>query len=110
VLAPWANQAPWELTSSSEAIVRQLLSALAAEEFLIMDDIAVHRTATVEAGAMLKGPLILGANCFVAAGDKPEVALRHLLCDVVALHGCAPAGISIQFGDGVLDIVDQLGR
>jgi UDP-N-acetylglucosamine diphosphorylase / glucose-1-phosphate thymidylyltransferase / UDP-N-acetylgalactosamine diphosphorylase / glucosamine-1-phosphate N-acetyltransferase / galactosamine-1-phosphate N-acetyltransferase len=67
-LAPWADHAPWELTSNSEAIVRQLLGALACGDYSIENDIAVHRTAIVETGAVLKGPLILGANCFVAAG------------------------------------------
>jgi UDP-N-acetylglucosamine diphosphorylase / glucose-1-phosphate thymidylyltransferase / UDP-N-acetylgalactosamine diphosphorylase / glucosamine-1-phosphate N-acetyltransferase / galactosamine-1-phosphate N-acetyltransferase len=32
------------------------------------DDMAVHRSATVEPGAVLKGPLILSAHSFVAAG------------------------------------------
>ncbi|MDZ7937573.1 MAG: LpxA family transferase [Rhodoferax sp.] len=67
-LAPWADHLPWELTSNSEAIVRELIAFLVVEDFAVTGDIAVHRTATVEAGAILKGPLILGADCFVAAG------------------------------------------
>ena len=67
-LAPWSHLAPWELTSQSSAVVRQLLGLLPAGEFDVSGDVAVHRGATVEAGAILKGPLILGAGCFVAAG------------------------------------------
>jgi UDP-N-acetylglucosamine diphosphorylase / glucose-1-phosphate thymidylyltransferase / UDP-N-acetylgalactosamine diphosphorylase / glucosamine-1-phosphate N-acetyltransferase / galactosamine-1-phosphate N-acetyltransferase len=67
-LAPWAAAAPWEITGKSEQIVRELLAGLAPGEFRVADEIAVHRSARVEAGAVVKGPLILGPACFVAAG------------------------------------------
>jgi len=67
-LARWRSSAPWELTTQSETIVRRLLGELATAEFHIANEVAVHRTATVEVGAVLKGPLILGPHCFVAAG------------------------------------------
>ncbi len=67
-LARWSASAPWELTRESEAIVRSLLGALPAAEFIISNAVAVHRTAIVEPGAVLKGPLIVGPHCFVAAG------------------------------------------
>src|SRR5262249_17388368 len=66
--APWMSSAPWDITSRSEDIVRDLLGRLAAAEFVVSEEIAIHRTATVEAGAVLKGPLILGPRCFVASG------------------------------------------
>jgi len=68
-LAPWADLAPWALVSQAPAIVRQLLAELPADEYVIQDEIAIHRTATVEAGALLKPPLIIGAHCFVASGS-----------------------------------------
>lgn len=68
-LAPWADLAPWALVSQAPAIVRQLLAELPADEYLIQDEIAIHRTATVEAGALLKPPLIIGAHCFIASGS-----------------------------------------
>jgi UDP-N-acetylglucosamine diphosphorylase / glucose-1-phosphate thymidylyltransferase / UDP-N-acetylgalactosamine diphosphorylase / glucosamine-1-phosphate N-acetyltransferase / galactosamine-1-phosphate N-acetyltransferase len=67
-LAPWATSEPWELTSQSEAIVRRLLGSLLAAEFTVANEVAVHRTTTVESGAVLKGPLVLGPNCLVASG------------------------------------------
>ena len=67
-LAHWSDASPWEITCRSEEIVRQLLAELPAEEYVIADEVAVHRSATVETGAVLKGPLILGAACFVATG------------------------------------------
>lgn len=66
-LARWRASMPWELTAQASAIVRELLAALPAGDFAIDGEVAVHRSATVEPGAVLKGPLILGANCFVAA-------------------------------------------
>ncbi len=67
-LAPWALAAPWALTAQSDTIVRQLLATLPLGEYRVDGDIALHHTAVVEAGAVLKGPLIIGAHGFVAAG------------------------------------------
>lgn len=67
-LKPWAASEPWRITANSESIVRQLLAALPPNEFNFEGEVAVHRTATVETGAVLKGPLILGPHCLVAAG------------------------------------------
>ncbi|MBV8047178.1 MAG: LpxA family transferase [Paludibacterium sp.] len=67
-LGAWADAAPWALTSNSEAIVRALLATLPVRDYMLADEVAVHRSAVVEDGAVLKGPLILGPHCFVAAG------------------------------------------
>jgi len=68
-LAPWAELTPWALVAQAPAIVRQLLAQLSADAYVIHDEIAIHRTATVESGALLKGPLIIGAHCFIASGS-----------------------------------------
>ncbi|MBJ2246908.1 LpxA family transferase [Pseudomonas haemolytica] len=68
-LAPWADLAPWALVIQAPVIVRQLLTLLPADDYDIHDDIAIHRSATVESGAVLKGPLIIGAHCFIASGS-----------------------------------------
>ncbi|SFP95142.1 LpxA family transferase [Variovorax sp. 770b2] len=67
-LARWSASMPWALAQQAPEIVRRLLAELPADEYAIDGDIAIHRSARVEAGAVLKGPLILGAGCFVAAG------------------------------------------
>jgi UDP-N-acetylglucosamine diphosphorylase / glucose-1-phosphate thymidylyltransferase / UDP-N-acetylgalactosamine diphosphorylase / glucosamine-1-phosphate N-acetyltransferase / galactosamine-1-phosphate N-acetyltransferase len=67
-LAAWASLAPWELTGQSETIVRRLLGSIDLSAFTLIDEVAVHVSATVESGAVLKGPLIVGAGSFVAAG------------------------------------------
>jgi NDP-sugar pyrophosphorylase family protein len=66
-LARLARLQPWEFTARSEHVVRELLASLSGE-YSVSNEIAVHVTATVESGAVLKGPLVLGPHCFVASG------------------------------------------
>jgi NDP-sugar pyrophosphorylase family protein len=44
-----------------------MIAAMSAE-FRRDGEVAIHRTATIESGAVVKGPAIIGARCFVAAG------------------------------------------
>lgn len=67
-LAPWSDLAPWALVAQAPALVRELLTQLPAADYVVRDEIAIHHSAVVEAGAVLKGPLIVGAQCFIAAG------------------------------------------
>ena len=59
--------APWQITQDCETHVRALLAGL-GPEYQRHGDIAIHPTATVETGAVLKGAIIIGPNAFVAAG------------------------------------------
>jgi NDP-sugar pyrophosphorylase family protein len=68
-LAPWTGLAPWALVAQAPAVVRQMLAELPADEYNVKDEVAIHRTATVEPGALLKPPLIIGAHCFIASGS-----------------------------------------
>jgi len=67
-LHPWMHLPPWEITSNAASIVRSLLDQTDLQDYVVTDEVAVHRSAVVEASATLKGPLLLGPNCFVAAG------------------------------------------
>ncbi|MDP3854915.1 hypothetical protein [Phenylobacterium sp.] len=67
-LSPWAGEAPWRITIRSAEITRRLILGLDATAYRIDDGVAVHRSSTVEAGAVLKGPAVIGPRCFVAAG------------------------------------------
>jgi len=58
---------PWELTSSSAAIVERLLGRLGAD-YAVSGNVARHLTSTIEEGAILKGPAIIGPKCFIGAG------------------------------------------
>jgi NDP-sugar pyrophosphorylase family protein len=69
--SPWAPLAalpPWRLPEQIGRHVRALIATLAADAYRIEQDVAVHRSATVEAGAVLKGPIVIGPRCLVAAG------------------------------------------
>ncbi|CAK17502.1 DapH/DapD/GlmU-related protein [Pseudomonas entomophila] len=57
----------WQVTHDSHHQVMALLGRL-PPGYRRQGDCAVHETATVETGAVLKGPIIIGAGCFVAAG------------------------------------------
>lgn len=66
-LAAFAAEPPWALTASAADIVRRLLDRL-GDDFAIADEVAVHRSARVEPGAVLKGPLVVGPSCFIGHG------------------------------------------
>jgi UDP-N-acetylglucosamine diphosphorylase / glucose-1-phosphate thymidylyltransferase / UDP-N-acetylgalactosamine diphosphorylase / glucosamine-1-phosphate N-acetyltransferase / galactosamine-1-phosphate N-acetyltransferase len=65
--AACADAAPWSLTASIEARVREAIATLDASDWQVQGDIAIHRSANVEEGAQLKGPVVVGAACFVSA-------------------------------------------
>jgi NDP-sugar pyrophosphorylase family protein len=59
---------PWVVTGRLPELVSSAVQELGDGFELRAGDIAVHRSAAVEAGAVIKGPAIIGARCFVAAG------------------------------------------
>lgn len=67
-LAHWASAEPWTLTSQAIATARQLVRMIDDPAFDISGDVAIHRSATVENGAVIKGPATIGPGSFVAAG------------------------------------------
>lgn len=62
------NAAPWTITQHADAHVAALLASL-TDDYRVADKVAVHRSAIVEPGALIKGPAVIGPNCFVAAGS-----------------------------------------
>ena len=61
------DQSPWHLVGSIESLLRHHIASLDSS-YQRVDELAVHRTARIEAGAVVKGPAIIGPNCFIAAG------------------------------------------
>lgn len=61
------TQAPWKITANAENFIR-VAQARLDSGFQFKNDIAIHETATIEAGAVIKGPAIIGPDCFIAAG------------------------------------------
>jgi UDP-N-acetylglucosamine diphosphorylase / glucose-1-phosphate thymidylyltransferase / UDP-N-acetylgalactosamine diphosphorylase / glucosamine-1-phosphate N-acetyltransferase / galactosamine-1-phosphate N-acetyltransferase len=66
-LGEFSDIPPWELTLNSTRVVARLLSRL-GDAYAVSGDIAIHLTSTVEEGAIIKGPAIIGPKCFIAAG------------------------------------------
>lgn len=66
-LADFANEPPWALTAAAQDIVPRLLDRL-GDDYTIADAVAVHRSARIEPGAVLKGPLVVGPRCFIGHG------------------------------------------
>ena len=65
-LASQLDQAPWALTSNAPDIVHALL-VTCGDDYAIQGDIAIHASATIEPGAAIKGPAIIGPDCFIAS-------------------------------------------
>jgi bifunctional N-acetylglucosamine-1-phosphate-uridyltransferase/glucosamine-1-phosphate-acetyltransferase GlmU-like protein len=59
--------APWDLCTDIVAIVERGIESLPARYMRRAPGIVVHDSATVEIGAVLKAPCIVGENCFVAS-------------------------------------------
>ncbi len=60
------EMAAWDVTTHAVEILNQAIKTLSGE-YVIEGDVATHVTATVEKGAVVKGPAILGPHSFVAA-------------------------------------------
>lgn len=57
---------PWEITKNLSGILRKMIEHLDSN-FTVKDGIAIHKTTTVENGAILKAPIIINDNCFIGA-------------------------------------------
>lgn len=63
---PTLTSDPWEITASMELIVIQKLKTL-GDDFIIRDNIAIHKSANIEEHVVIKPPAIICAKCFIAA-------------------------------------------
>lgn len=66
-LREWLDIPPWEITANSQQILMRLLGDL-EDGYHVNAGVAIHGTSIVENGAVLKGPMIIGPNCFIGAG------------------------------------------
>jgi NDP-sugar pyrophosphorylase family protein len=57
---------PWEITECLKEIIRIRILQL-GDDYEITDEVAIHKTAVVETGAVLKSPTIIGPDCVVGA-------------------------------------------
>ena len=59
---------PWEITRTLPNILKDMISHLESN-YKIEDNIAIHNTAKVEQGVILKPPIIVNEHCFIGANS-----------------------------------------
>jgi UDP-N-acetylglucosamine diphosphorylase / glucose-1-phosphate thymidylyltransferase / UDP-N-acetylgalactosamine diphosphorylase / glucosamine-1-phosphate N-acetyltransferase / galactosamine-1-phosphate N-acetyltransferase len=60
------DKQPWEIIHTLPEIINHLITQLSSD-FIIANGAAIHKTAIVETGAVLKPPVIISSNCFIGA-------------------------------------------
>lgn len=77
---------PWSLPVQLEEILIGILQRL-SHEYEIKNNVAIHNTAKVEEHAVIKGPSIIGPNCFIAAHSYLRAGV-FLANNVIIGPGC----------------------
>ncbi|HYV90751.1 MAG TPA: DapH/DapD/GlmU-related protein [Chitinophagales bacterium] len=57
---------PWDFISQLPEILRKMISEL-DDDFIVRDDVAIHKTADVDSTALIRGPAIIEAHVLVGA-------------------------------------------
>jgi bifunctional N-acetylglucosamine-1-phosphate-uridyltransferase/glucosamine-1-phosphate-acetyltransferase GlmU-like protein len=60
------KELPWDIVASITQLLHQTIKNLKSE-YRITNDVAIHKSATIEESVTLKGPIIISAGCFVGA-------------------------------------------
>ena len=60
------NELPWFLIQNAEKILMDKIATL-GPDFKIFNNVAIHKSVAIDSHAILKGPAIISANCFVGA-------------------------------------------
>ena len=63
---PQSDLKPWELLTNITTILEDKIRLL-DDNYTVSNGIAVHKSATVENGVVLKRPVIIGADCFIGS-------------------------------------------
>lgn len=72
------NIQPWEISSNLNNILTEKINSL-GPEYLINNLVAIHKTAIIEPGVILKAPIIIEKNCFIGSHSylRNAVILRE---------------------------------
>ncbi|MEX1239610.1 MAG: LpxA family transferase [Cyclobacteriaceae bacterium] len=60
------KQSPWTITGNMASILLEKIKNLGAD-YKIFNDVAIHKTVAIDSNAILKGPAIISAGCFIGA-------------------------------------------
>lgn len=61
-----SSSAPWEITNDLKNRIEKMIVDL-GDDFVIENNIAIHKSATIENNVTIKSPAIIGENCHVGA-------------------------------------------
>jgi bifunctional N-acetylglucosamine-1-phosphate-uridyltransferase/glucosamine-1-phosphate-acetyltransferase GlmU-like protein len=62
----FADKEPWTITDQLKSSLEAIIAGL-GDEYTIIDNVAIHRSAVIEQGAHIKAPAIVSEHCFVGA-------------------------------------------
>lgn len=57
---------PWNITNDLKIIIEKMILNL-GDDYIIQDNIAIHKSATIENNVTIKKPAIIGENCYIGA-------------------------------------------
>lgn len=61
-------KSPWKITENANEIIKNIISTLKSDEYNINWTVAIHKTAKIENGVVLKDNIVIEKDCFVATG------------------------------------------
>lgn len=57
---------PWNITNDLKNTIEKMILNL-GDDYIIQDNIAIHKSATIENNVTIKKPAIIGENCYIGA-------------------------------------------
>ena len=57
---------PWNITNDLKTIIEKMILNL-GDDYIIQDNIAIHKSAIIENNVTIKKPAIIGKNCYIGA-------------------------------------------
>jgi NDP-sugar pyrophosphorylase family protein len=60
------HHAPWQIVKNIQVHIEEKIRTLPSA-FLVSNNVAIHQSAKLEEGCIIKGPAIISAGCFIAA-------------------------------------------
>jgi NDP-sugar pyrophosphorylase family protein len=63
---PCDSLQPWEIVDGLEGLLEKKLHEL-GDDYTFQNGMAIHKTAIIEAGAVLKGSIVVSEHCFIGA-------------------------------------------
>lgn len=84
---PLREKLPWEVISELSEMLIQIIKNL-NDEYLVSDNVAIHKSTVIGHNVTIKAPAIIGPECFVGANS-------YLRNGIYMAH-CAKVGISCE--------------